>query len=291
MQRRLAAVIPVAALVVAASGSGAQPPAGLDGRKGPYLGETPPCTTAKLFAPGLVSTKALEYALEVSPSGDEILFTRNETVMLASRRPDGSWSGPVVAPFSGVFIDGESTLSPDGRAAYFISRRPAPGARFPSNLWVSHKSGDSWMPPQRVTTLTHTRELHAPHVVADGTIYDDGVVRFRCVTGEHLPAEMVIRTPVGMSPYVSPDEHSMIFAARMAGRGDTDLYVAFRQADGSWGSPIHMGDAVNSRSNEGNSFVSADGRYLFFSSKRSGSGDIYWMSASMIERLRRPLVR
>ena len=127
----------------------------------PYLGQRPPGDAATLFAPGLVSTRALEYALEASPSGDEILFTRDETVMLASRRPDGSWSGPVVAPFSGVFIDGESTLSPDGRAAYFMSRRPAPGAMFPSNLWVSHKSGDSWMPPQRVTTLTHTRELHA----------------------------------------------------------------------------------------------------------------------------------
>jgi len=265
-----------------------RPSAGPRQLSGPYLGQTPPGDTATLFAPGVVSTRALEYALEVSPSGDEILFTRDVTVMLASRRPDGSWRGPVAAPFSGVHIDGESTLSPDGRAAYFMSRRPAPGARFPSNLWVSRKSGEAWLPPQRVTTLTHHRELHAPHVVADGTIYDDGVVRFRFVAGGHLPAETVTGAPVGRSPYVSADERFMIFAARTAGRGDHDLYVVFRQADGSWGPRIHMGDAVNSRFNEGNPFVSADGRYLFFSSSRSGNGDIYWMSASVMERLRRP---
>lgn len=54
--------------------------------KGPYLGQKPPGTTPEIFAQEIISTKADEYALEISPSGNEILFRETVVWCLSQRR-------------------------------------------------------------------------------------------------------------------------------------------------------------------------------------------------------------
>ena len=92
--------------------------------------------------------------------------------------------------------------------------------------------------------------------------------------------------------------------------GQGDLYVSFKGEDNGWLEPIHMGDEINSPFHEAAPFVSPDGKYLFFCSFRpnppsnakrrltyrevkelldgpgNGRGDIYWVSAKVIEELR-----
>ena len=47
--------------------------------RGPYLGQTPPGTTAEMFAPGLVSVVGrYEYGLAFSPDGERILFAAED---------------------------------------------------------------------------------------------------------------------------------------------------------------------------------------------------------------------
>jgi hypothetical protein len=111
----------------------------------PYLGQKPPGMTPKLFAPGIVSTEADEYAFELSSLGNEMLFVRNTSIMLVTRNNDGTWNKPVVAPFSGKFIDDEPCFSPDGNKIYFMSRRPSSHSKYPSNLWMVQKQNDQWM--------------------------------------------------------------------------------------------------------------------------------------------------
>lgn len=60
--------------------------------------------------------------------------------------------------------------------------------------------------------------------------------------------------------------------------GDRDLYVIFLREDGSWSSPLNLGNQLNSAAEEGSPFLAADGKTMFFSSKGfSGYGafDIY----------------
>ena len=59
--------------------------------KGPYLGQKQPGDSPILFAPGIISTDEDEYAFEISCSGDEMLFVRNNHIMLVSRNVDGIW--------------------------------------------------------------------------------------------------------------------------------------------------------------------------------------------------------
>lgn len=66
--------------------------------------------------------------------------------------------------------------------------------------------------------------------------------------------------------------------ARPDSKGETDLYVSFRESDGSYSVPYHIKDWVNSTGKETNPTLSVDGRYMFFSSNRPGSQgmDIYY---------------
>jgi Tol biopolymer transport system component len=47
-----------------------------------------------------------------------------------------------------------------------------------------------------------------------------------------------------------------------------------------------MGEDINSEKYDYCPILSPDGKYLFFSSSRSGNGDIYWVDAKIIEEFK-----
>jgi ankyrin repeat protein len=250
--------------------------------RGPYLGQKPPGRTPEIFAPGIVSTRADEYALEVSKNGNEILFIRDDTIMLARRNADGAWKPPVVAPFSGKHVDGEPCYSPDGRRIFFASRRPRPNSKLGRNIWVSARKEGIWGPAVPFEVLPWDKTVHAMSIAANGNVYEDGIIRFRFSDGKYRPAERLSPPLKGMYPYVAPDESYIVLSYRPPGKTDADLFASFRRPDGSWTPPALLGGAVNSREWEGNSFVTADGRFLFFSRRM----EIYWVSAGVLDGLR-----
>jgi Tol biopolymer transport system component len=71
----------------------------------------------------------------------------------------------------------------------------------------------------------------------------------------------------GGDPSISPDERMIVFDADGSTAGDTDLFVSCRTALG-WDPPRRFAEPVNSRYEEGDPSVSADGRTLYFFSRR-----------------------
>jgi Tol biopolymer transport system component len=69
--------------------------------------------------------------------------------------------------------------------------------------------------------------------------------------------------------------------------GRSDLYVSFRKQDGSWTRAKNPGKNVNTSFGAYCPSISPDGKYIFFQSERSGNGDIYWMDAKIIDKLRK----
>ena len=69
---------------------------------------------------------------------------------------------------------------------------------------------------------------------------------------------------------------------RPGGYGDADIYVAEREG-GVWQKPRNLGATINSAAKDTGPMLSYDGRYLFFTSTRGGSEDIYWISAAVLE--------
>ena len=81
----------------------------------------------------------------------------------------------------------------------------------------------------------------------------------------------------------------MIFASvnRANGFGSGDLYVSFKDEFGKWKNAINMGEKINSKGNEICPSVSLDGKYLFYTSNRSGKSRMYRVAAQVIENLKR----
>ncbi|MCU0330768.1 MAG: OmpA family protein [Candidatus Kapabacteria bacterium] len=79
----------------------------------------------------------------------------------------------------------------------------------------------------------------------------------------------------------SPDRSVLILSADRSGEtyGKKDLYVCFRQPDGTFSRPLNLGPDVNSSDDEATPFLAADGRTLYFASNSPGTGygefDIY----------------
>jgi len=78
-------------------------------------------------------------------------------------------------------------------------------------------------------------------------------------------------------PGISPDGSYILFDCN----GGSHLWVTFRKPDGSWSMAVDL-----SKHGIGKEFgvatVSGDGKYIFL----SGNGDIYWVSAKIIEELK-----
>ena len=94
------------------------------------------------------------------------------------------------------------------------------------------------------------------------------------------------------NPGISPDGTYVIFNSpdRPGNLGNGhDLYISFRKQDGSWSEAEHMGEGINSPESDYSATVTADGKYIFFSSRRNPdkNADIYWFDSKYVEELKR----
>ncbi len=280
-----------------------------------YLGQEPPGTEPEVFAPGIVSIhETVDFALSFTRNGKEAYFSRfvpgkNLSIMFL-KRENGEWSEPVVAPFSGRFRDGTPYISNDGQKLFFTSWRPLNPGKEPEeipHIWMLERENyGEWSEPEIIEFKPGSSigEWN-PCITSDGYMYFNG--NFGLKEGDNdiyfsgfnngsysvpvNPGDNINTEFIEVEPAVSPDGSYMIFYS--AGRPDQmgkdlvgDLYISFKQTDGSWGKAVNMGKPVNSDSEENWPRISPDGKYIFFSSNRDRDNhmpDIYWINASIIE--------
>ena len=252
-----------------------------------------------LFAPGVVSGPAHDSAPAFMPDGRTLYFQRSSNqgaVILETHRGKQGWSTPRVAPFSGTWSDMEASISPDGSFAVFVSNRPARpggkpidaeynGKRLPGhggNLWRVERTAEGWGNPWRLPdAVNRSDSTFATSVVADGSIYfmqplgTDG--KFRLYRSQFRDGAYLSPEPLPFSdgssgdvdPAVAPDESYMVFASGRPPAKDMDLFVVLRGADGRWGIPSHMGDAINAQGSDAEPRLGPDHCTLYFSSERT----------------------
>ncbi|HSG27379.1 MAG TPA: hypothetical protein VLA34_02775 [Candidatus Krumholzibacterium sp.] len=333
-------IVFAAALLASAAcnaASAAAQPGFLDVPGTPYLGQTPPGTTPELFAPGIVSNGLYNRDCIANADGTEMFIglMRGEIVtVLWTRLKEGRWTSLEMVPFSvgadyAVF---EPALSPDGNTLYFLTNKAAPGQEprpgwGNQNIFASDRSGDGWGEPYPAPgPITSADNDYYPSFTSDGTIYythhrrgEPGAIwRSRLVDGRYAePEKLGPEVNCGRDSYnafIAFDESYIIVCAN--GRddliGEADYYIVFRSEEDVWTGPVNMGEPINlPGTSASSSFVSRDGRYLFFSSDRrddarnipggkltaevlkklykspqNGFADIYWVDAAVIESLR-----
>jgi WD40-like Beta Propeller Repeat len=278
---------------------------------GPYFGQEPPGMTAEIFAEGIISTDQSEINSVFSPERDEFYFTtwtrETGTKIMVTSQVNDRWTAPEVTPFSNHPSDVDLAFSYNGKRVFFGSRRPRPGEyetrKDGFDIWFADRTETGWNEEQYLGSVVNSGKSQVyPTVTRDGTLY------FQAVREEgygkadiyrSLLINGVYQTPENLGPvinsenyegdvFIAHDESYLIVSiyGRKDGFGEGDLYISFHNFDGSWSPLKNMGGAINSEKRDFCPTVTPDGKYLFFSSKRVGEGDIFWVDAKVIEALR-----
>lgn len=277
--------------------------------EGRYLGQTPPGAKPVKFAPGIISTEAVEACLCFSHDDRFLVFRRGfreDTNIFLSQLEDGVWIEPTRAPFfDPEHRFGDFTFSPNELVLYFTTDRPLePGtARAESaNLWKVENRNGEWLKPSPLAGAVNS-PLHEsyPSVSNDKTLYffrrfgaEEGLSEIMCsefangVFSEPYRLGEEINTQWDeWDPAIAPDGSFLIFCSKKpSGLGQDDLYVSFKTANGGWTDAINLGPQINSVESENRPFITADGKYLFYNSSVGGSRDVYWVAVVAVEALR-----
>ncbi|NZA28573.1 PD40 domain-containing protein [Luteimonas sp. SJ-92] len=255
----------------------------------------------ELFAPGVVSGPFNETSAAFTPEGDTVYFTRgdfasSQTTILSARRLRDGYGEVRVAPFSGMWKDSEPHVSPDGKRLFFVSNRPATdggasltatmnGQTFPgANIWYVDRNDAGWGEPVRIDAeLNRVPMVFNPSVAANGNLYfsahrEDAGRAYQIYmapwTGDGYGAPQRLEIGVGlegnhMDPAIDPRERFLLFAGNEGDSlGSADIYIVFRDDDGGWGAPIHLGPEINTRYLENAPAIGRDFGEIFVTSMR-----------------------
>ncbi len=169
-----------------------------------------------------------------------------------------------------------------------------------ADIWMMERKGNSWGKPIHLGNEVNSPKndwfptvsnkgtlVFSPSIGREGKIVystmKDGVYQKPIPFGENINSPK----SYNYDPLIAPDESYLIFASRREGNiGGADLYISFKQEDGTWSKAKNMGDVINTKTTDYAASLSPDGKYFFYTSNVEGSSDIYWVSSKVIDRLK-----
>jgi Tol biopolymer transport system component len=262
--------------------------------KGPYFGQTPPGKTPQLFAPGILTLPGgvvTVTRIAFSPDGNECFFSGpvdwnySSTRMYYTQCIDNVWTPHVLASFFPGYSCRQPYFSADGNTLYFSSNRNGT-----SDIWMASRKSQGWGNPQVLPSPINTSSYDGMYTqTTDGTVYVESdraggqggfdVWRISPPRPGQPQQAQNLGAPVNTGgdnndPFVSPDGRYLVF-----GSNYDDLFVASDNGHGGWTAPVNLNQycpGINTGNQEYAPFISADGRYLFFS--RTSGGGIFWVA-------------
>jgi len=277
---------------------------GLRPRYGTYLGESPPDTIPKKFAPGFFYVQSGSvYSCTFSPALDEIYFSRYSSSgnnIWFSEMVDSVWTKPAKAQFTQSYWTIEPNFAPDGNRLFFVSDMSEPPPGTPTNIlqiWYVDRTPDGWSVPVKLNEPFSDSMKMYPSVASNGNLYFtesngpnwNGIYRSEFFNGSYqIPVMLdnaINRFYVQAHSYVTPDERHMIFDASPEGPPDwkTYLYISHRNPDGSWQDAVKLSETINATESQYCGYISPDQQFLFFARNNAEGGtDLWWVRADQI---------
>ncbi|MCF8368436.1 MAG: hypothetical protein K9G76_05290 [Bacteroidales bacterium] len=259
--------------------------------------KSPPDTIPKIFAKGIITIEdRAEWGLAISPTYDEIFFTATNGLMFIKKDKDGGWSSPKIANLRGDNQhEMEAFYTPDGEQLYFTSGDTTDTNR----IWRSVKEKSGWSKAELLNspvnstpvfwaTFSNTNTMYYTNL-AVGKIY-----RSELVGGQYSKTSDLSIEGFLLHPTIAADESYILFNSRRPdGFGEHDIFIAFKTNKGTWTAPVNLGEHINTNVSETCPSISPDGKIIFFSryNDLNGKPDIYWVSSSVINNLRRKIVK
>lgn len=271
-----------------------------------YLGQPDPGSAPTLFASGLVSTEGqTEFGSVFSKDGKVFYYAaepNGKAEIRSIRFKNNAWGKSEVVLIHNRYGYNDPFLSPDEKRLYFISDRALDGKgdNKDYDIWYIEKKGDRWSEPINAgDKINSSKNEYYISFTKTGTMYFssnrntlEGTNNYNVYSSESIKGEF--QTPVKLcnsinsdfyeaDVFVAPDESYLIFSAdKPGGYGGGDLYISFRNANGTWTDAKNVGNEINGERSEYCPFVTADGRYFFYTKEN----DIFWVNTSFIDKLK-----
>jgi hypothetical protein len=275
----------------------------------PWPGNTP-----ELIAPGVINTDGIEINLVFTSDYRELFFSRMDdglSYIYAARRGPSGWYPPErldLFPDDPTAEAVDMALSPDDDKLYFLGITQVDG-QAQADIYVSERNGSGWSRAQLVPAPVSTEhEEIYPVVTADGSLWflsnRPGTRGVRDLYRTRPLPDGGFAEPVAIGPpidaewrkgdtTVNPDQEIIVTnGTRPDGYGRGDLYISFRQDDGSYSEPKNMGRQFNSELIDFCPMFSPDGRWFSFSRRYGDSwptatdAEIFWVDAKALEQFR-----
>ncbi|MWB93068.1 hypothetical protein GON26_01725 [Flavobacterium sp. GA093] len=199
-------------------------------------------TEVTLFAPEIISNGKV-FGLTLSPDGNKAYFVnsfggRKKLQIMQSEKLNGHWQAPIPAFFSDrKFREIDPIVAADGNAILYNSRKSNRHKATDDkdlDIWMVKRNNGKWSKPFPVAEINSDENETYATMAANGNIY------------------------FGLR-------------SNKKGYGGNDIYMS-RLVEGKYQSPINLGYPINTKNDEGNSFIAADESYIIFSSDCNPSG-------------------
>lgn len=266
--------------------------------QGPYFGQKQPGLIPEIFAPGIVSIKGrYDFGISFSPNLNEMYFSvqpiEGTADIYFSKVVDKIWKPIQKAEFTKGKKDGEMEpfVRADGNRIYFTGYR----ADFShEEIWYVDRLDNGWSDAVRLDSPINDDAVMNMTQAKNGDVYYVNRSKRKLYTAARkngeFPTVRDAEIEIGSHPFISSSQDYLLVQAsnKKAKKRNSDIFVYFKEKDGTWTKPINLGSTVNSNFDERVPSVTPDGKFLFFSryNEEDGISDFYWVSTEVIDKLR-----
>ncbi|MCK5102039.1 MAG: PD40 domain-containing protein, partial [Cyclobacteriaceae bacterium] len=223
-----------------------------------------------------------------------IIFCIGFTFSAIAQHIDKSDLSELLKNVNTRFDEQNPLLSPNGMSLYFTRANDSlniGGPKDKGDIWVSVLSADgTWMTPENIgkpvnndlrnyilgfspdgNIMFLNQEKRNP----GGLIINDGIAFSVLSNGSwskpsRVSVDYLINKSKHQSGSISSDGSLMLLSLQAyASRGEEDIYICSYQ-NGKWTQPVNLGSDINTSGQEMTPYLSADKRYLYFSSNGYG---------------------
>jgi hypothetical protein len=276
-----------------------------------FLGQKPPGLKPIRFSKKIITNDFFPHSrMIISPVGDRIYWTTflkvdSSDKVLYYSDFDGSSLSPAIRETAlskyGIL---NFIFSNDKNKILFGSRQPYDkmGGQLVRAVWTSEKSESGWSKPQPIenTVDTDWASLGSVSINKKGDIYFSGrkegktakIYCSRFVKGKYknykaLPE--IINSGITLDPFIDFQDRFILFAGsgRPDNTGTIDLFISYKDENGEWIQPCHLGKNICTQYCDRFPMVSKNGKYFFFVTSHSdhfpsARTHFYWVDTRAI---------
>lgn len=263
-----------------------------------YFGEKAPGLKPELFASDIVSvTGRGDFGISFSPKLDEMYFSaqpkEGPASIFFSLIKDKKWQPLQKANFTEGKKAGEMEpfVRADGKRIYFTGYDEG----FKNEeIWYVDRKDNGWSKAVKLNSELNNDYVMNLTQAKNGDVYYDNISKRKMYFSTYKDGNFIeakeVDAQIGSHAFISSSQDYLLVQAQNQEdkNRNSDIYVYFKQNNGSWTKPINLGPNVNSSFHERVPSVTPDGKYLFFSryNEEGGFANLYWVSTQVIENVR-----